>query len=71
MGFLPNEILKMAVSQGIWATLFVALLFYVLKENGKREEKLQDIIDTLCLKLNVVDDIQRCVIEIKDDLKRR
>ena len=38
------EVLKFAASQGLWAVLFVALLFYVLKENSKREEKFQEII---------------------------
>jgi predicted membrane protein len=37
---LNQEILKLAVNQGIWAVLFVALLFYVLKTGEKREERL-------------------------------
>lgn len=34
---MEAEILKVAASQGLWAVLFVALLFYVLKHNEKRE----------------------------------
>lgn len=29
---MENEVLKMAMQQGMWAVLFVVLLFYVLKE---------------------------------------
>ena len=37
----------MATSQGIFAVLFVALLFYVLKYNEKREERLMACLERL------------------------
>ena len=37
---MEAEIIKLAVSQGLWAALFVVLLFYVLKANEKRENRL-------------------------------
>lgn len=44
---LEAEIIKLAVSQGLWAVLFVALLFYVLKANEKRENRLLDCLDQM------------------------
>lgn len=36
---MEAEIIKLAASQGLFAMLFVALLFYVLRYNEKREER--------------------------------
>lgn len=44
---METEAVKMAANQGLWALLFVILLFWVLKENSKRESKYQDIISKL------------------------
>lgn len=56
---METEIIKMACSQGLFAVLFVALLFYVLKHNEKREERLMT-----CLEKLTVD-----VGEIKSDVE--
>lgn len=37
---MENEIIKMAMSQGLWAVLFVVLLFYVLKSKERSEQRL-------------------------------
>lgn len=34
---MENEIIRMVASQGVFAIFFAYLLFYVLKENSKRE----------------------------------
>ena len=52
------EIVKMAAGQGLFAVLFVVLLFYVLKHNERREERLM-----VCLERLTED-----VGEIKDDI---
>lgn len=62
---MEAEILKMAAGQGFYATLFVALLWYVLKTNGEREKKYQETIDKLAAKFDVVDNIRKDVSEIK------
>ncbi len=67
---MPEEILKLAIGQGLWATLFVVLLFYVLRTNEKREKQLRCIIDKLTDKLGVLDNIEKSVEEIKKDLRR-
>lgn len=44
---MDQGIIKLIVSQGIFAVLFVYLLFYVLKENNAREENDQKIVNEL------------------------
>ena len=44
---MEAEILKMAASQGLFAVLFVALLFYVLRHNERREERLMTCLEKL------------------------
>ena len=63
-----NDIFNIALSNGIFACLFVALLVYVLKDSRKREAKYQNIIDVLSSKLNTVDEIKEDVCDIKECL---
>ena len=42
-----STILELAVSQGIWAVLYIYLFFRMLKENKEREERYQATIDRL------------------------
>ena len=49
---MESEVLKLAAGQGFFAVLFVVLLFYVLRENSKREQKYQDIIEQLSELIN-------------------
>lgn len=65
---MEAEVLKVVTSQGAWATLFVALLFYILRENSKREINYQNIIQSLTDKLDIVNDIQDEVSSIKDSI---
>lgn len=52
---MESEVLKMAASYGVFAILFCYLLFYVLKENGKREAKYQEIIASLTEKFTLIE----------------
>ncbi|MCY6485391.1 BhlA/UviB family holin-like peptide [Clostridium aestuarii] len=72
---MENELWKMASSQGIWAALSVALIFYILKAQEKRdvkqeerEKNYQTIIGKLTEKLNIVEDVKKDVEEIKEQL---
>ena len=67
---MENEIVKMVASYGIFAILFVYLLFYVLKENSKREGKYQEIISDLTQRLTIIDDVKSSVDKIKEKLER-
>ena len=63
---MSNDILKLIASQGIFAVLFCYLLFYVLKENHKREGNYQDIIQDLT---GILPNIQADIVYIKNKLK--
>jgi len=63
---LENEIIRYAASQGLWAVLFVALLFYVLRENAKREERLLQCLEKLS---HEYESLSRGVCEVRDDVK--
>ncbi len=54
-----ESILEVALQQGIWAALYIYLFFRMLKENAKREEKYQQMIDTLSQNIQTgIDNIQ-------------
>lgn len=74
---MENDLIKLASTQGIWAALAVALIFYILKAQEKRdltqaerEEKYQEIITKLTDEFNVIKDIQKDVLDIKDYLNK-
>ncbi|WP_252237176.1 BhlA/UviB family holin-like peptide [Clostridium sp. ZBS17] len=64
-----DEIMKMALSQGLGYALFVFLLLYILKTTGERENKYQTLLDALAEKFNVVEDIKEDVKEIKNKIE--
>ena len=62
---MEQTVLDFFKTQGPWALLFVVLLFWVLKENSKREIKYQCIIQDLSKKFDMVEIIRDDVKEIK------
>lgn len=69
---MNSELLKLAESQGIWATLSIVLIFYILKAQEKRdlrqedrEKNYQEILYKLTDKLNIVEDVKKDVEDIK------
>ena len=70
---LEQEIIKLVLSQGVFAVLFVWLLFFVLRENSKREERLLKCLEVLGEKYDMIDKrtehIETVVGEIKDNVK--
>ncbi|OSA95603.1 UNVERIFIED_ORG: UviB-like protein [Clostridium botulinum] len=65
-----DELMRMALSQGLGYALFVFLLLYVLKTTGERENRYQNLLDTLAEKFNVVEDIKEDVREIRSKIER-
>ena len=70
---MDSELLKIATSQGIWATLSFVLILYILKTQEKRdvkqddrEKNYQEIISKLTDKFNIVEDVKKDVEDIKD-----
>ena len=55
----------MAISNGIFACLFVALLVYELKDSRTREKKYQKTIDSLANRLQTVEKISEDIDEMK------
>ncbi len=51
-----------------FAALFVALLFYVMKTNDKREEQYRETIATLSTALAGYEDLKQGMLEIKGQL---
>lgn len=65
---MEQEILKMAASQGLWALLFVGLLFWVLKENAKRETNYQQLLQDMTDKFGLIEDVKSEVCKISDKI---
>lgn len=70
------EIIKVATSQGIWAVLSIFLIFFILRNQEKRdviqserEGKYQLIISTLSDKLDSLNEIKTDIAEIKSRFK--
>ncbi len=61
-----EKIFTMAISNGIFACLFVALLVYELKDSRTREKKYQKTIDSLANRLQTVEKISEDVDEMKN-----
>lgn len=61
---MEMELVQIAATQGIWAALSLILIFYILKNQEKRdsvqaerEKKYQNVIDQLTSKLETLDNI--------------
>ena len=74
---MEEQLYELATTQGIWALLSIALIFYILKAQEKRdarqeerENSYQTIISTLSDKLNIVEEIKSDISEIKNSLKK-
>ena len=63
-----EKIFNLALSNGIWAVLFLALLVYQLRDSRSREAKYQQTIETLGKSLDVINDVKEDVEEIKGQL---
>lgn len=62
---MEQMLLDFAQKQGIWALLFTALFFYVLKRNDAREKSLNNIIRELMKNhSNSLKDIKNTVDEV-------
>jgi hypothetical protein len=63
-----EEAIKAALPNGIFAVLFVVLLWWVLNENSKREGRYLITIDKLADKFSVLEEIKKDIIEVKEDI---
>ena len=65
-----EEVFKLALSNGIWAVMFVGLLIFQLKDSAKREKKYQDTIAKLNQYLDTVQDIKEELKEIRQIIRK-
>lgn len=62
-----NEVISTVVANGIWATLFVFLLVFELKDSRKRESRYTLTIQSLSDRLAAVNEIRLESSDIKSD----
>lgn len=65
---MEAELFKSAIGNGIWAALFVYLLWYVLKTTGEREKRLIACIDKLADQFGIVDHIKAGVDRLEQKI---
>ena len=53
-----NEILNLAIKNGLWAVLFLGLFIFVIKDSSSREKKYQQTIKDLTTHLGIVKEIK-------------
>ena len=66
-----SELIKVIISNGIFAMLFVYLFFYQLKDSDEREEVYRKTIDELASHLSTLEEVREEVETIKTYLERR
>ena len=65
---MPNEFIAIIAKSGIFAIMFVCLLFYILSDSKKRENKYQELITKLADELVIVKEIDKEVKQINSKL---
>ena len=63
-----EKIINLAISNGLFAVLFLGLLIYLLRDSRSREQKYQSTIEKLGDALEMVKDVKEDVNEIKQKL---
>ena len=65
-----EQIWETALNSGLWAMLFVALFITQMRDSKAREEKYQQLVDSLAEKLKIVEVIKEDIDYIKDELTK-
>lgn len=64
-----EQIVNLAIQNGLFAVLFLGLLIYELKDSSKREKKYQETIEKMNKHIDVVEDIEKDVCEIEKNVE--
>ena len=64
-----KEIFNLAINNGLWAVLFLALLVYQLRDSRNREIKYQKTIENLGKSFEMLKEVNDDVVEIKESLE--
>ena len=65
-----TELIKVVISNGIFATLFVFLFVYQLKDSAKREMEYQETIKELHEHLEQIKDVRYQVGELRTTVEK-
>ena len=65
-----EQMWETALNSGLWAMLFVALFITQMRDSKAREEKYQQLVDSLAEKLKIVEVIKEDIDYIKDELTK-
>ena len=75
---MEQKVIEIAARQGAWTVLSIVLIFYILKNQERRDQqqeereiKYQNIILNLTEKLSLIDEIREDVLEIKKSILTR
>ncbi len=63
-----EQIVNLAISNGLFAVLFLGLLVYQLRDSRAREQKYQNTIEKLGNSLEIVKQVKEDVEDIKDKI---
>ena len=66
-----EQIFNLAISNGLFAVMFLGLFIYQLKDSKSRESKYQDTIAKLGDSLQIVKEVKQDVEMIKEQLVRK
>lgn len=66
-----EQIVNLAISNGLFAVLFLGLLVYQLRDSRAREQKYQSMIAKLGDSLEIVKQVKDDVEDIKDKLNSK
>ncbi len=66
-----EQIVNLAISNGLFAVLFLGLLVYQLRDSRSREQKYQNTIEKLGDSLGIVKQVKEDVEEIKDKINSK
>ena len=66
-----EQIINLAISNGLFAVLFLGLLVYQLKDSRNREKRYQETIVKLGNALDVVQSVKHDVEDIKEMLNSK
>lgn len=66
-----EQIVNLAISNGLFAVLFLGLLVYQLRDSRSREQKYQSTIEKLGDSLEIVKQVKEDVEEIKDKINSK
>ena len=66
-----EEIIKLALGNGLWAVLFCVLLLYGLRDGRTREQKYRQTIDVLLERLRDLQSVRDSIERLAEQCVRR